>query len=426
MDKESGDRSPAQGGTGSSLPDVWPPPSLGWLEVALPLWSYRWRLLLSALVLGAVLFAVSLHRPLLFVGKSSFVVTSMQRPSGAVGAVPVPTIIAPGMASAIDLHVAMLRSQVVADRLVQRFDLVRAWGLRDANGASALLSRRLDLTIARREGVVYVTVLDLHPHRAAAIANQVVEELTILLRSFALEEARQRREFYEQQVERARQLLDEAQQRLRDSGYDRAALRTEPGAAASSYAQQQAAITAAEVRLAGLRRVRAEESTEVQLARAEVAAMRAQLARLEAPRDEGTGAFIASVRDYRYAEQLVDTLSRQLEAARFDEAADPVPVKLLDRAQPSLTPASPNPLLWAASGLALGFAIQATWIMLRHRARMAMQDPHYVRRLAQVKAVLPARRPGWFARWRARRHAASAVVNLDTASPRSSPGRESP
>jgi hypothetical protein len=352
---------------------------------------------------------VSLHRPLLFQGKSSFVVTSVQRPSSAVGAGAVPglTVIAPGGISAIDLHVAMLRSQLVADRLIERFDLVRAWGVPDVGSARALLARRLDLTIARREGVVYVEMLDLYPQRAAAIANQVVDELKLLLRGFALDEARQRRSFYDQQLVRARKSLEEAQQRLRDSGYDRAALRAEPGATATAYAQQEAAIKGVEVRLAALRRVRAESSPEVQLTLTELAAMRAQLSRLELPRDEGSGGFVARVRELRYAEQLVDTLSRQLEAARFDEEADPVPVQLLDRAQTVFTPASPNPVLWAISGLMLGFGLQAVWIMLRHRARLALQDVHYRDRLALVRSVLPARRRGWLANllawWRALR-----------------------
>lgn len=411
MTSESRDASPRPQVTPAAPAVAWPPPSLGWLEVALPLWSQRWRLAISALLLGALLFGISLHRPLMFVGQSSFVVTAVQRPSGAVGAGAVPglTVIAPGGASAIDLHVAMLRSQHVAARLVERFDLVRAWQLRDAASARALLMRRLDLTIARREGVVYVEMLDPHPHRAAAIANQVVEELKLLLRGFALDEARQRRNFYEQQLERARRSLAQAEQRLRESGYDRAALRTEPGAAALAYARQQAEITAAEVRLAALSRVRAEGSTEVALARAEIAAMRAQLARLEVPREEGSGAFAANVRELRYAEQLADTLTRQLEAARFDEASDPVPVQVLDQAQPVYTPTSPRPLLWAAAGLMLGFALQAAWILVRHRGRLALQDEQYVRRLTQVRSVLPERRLGWVARWRERRRSAAAL-----------------
>jgi hypothetical protein len=69
-------------------------------------------------------------------------------------------------------------------------------------------------------------------------------------------------------------------------------------------------------------------------------------------------------------------------------------VQILDRAQPVFTPASPNPVLWALGGLALGFGLQAAWVLVRHRSRLARQDEHYRQRLEQVRAVLPVRHQG--------------------------------
>lgn len=377
----------------------WPPPSIGWLEVALPLWSRRWRLLASALLLGLLALGAALLQPVRFVGQASFVVTPVQRPSQSVVAATLPALagLTPGGASAIDLHVAMLRSRVISDRLIERFELVRAWELAHPSQARARLVRRMDLNIARREGVVYIEVEDEHPQRAAALANQAVEELRLLLRGYALEEAKQRRAFYEAQLARARADLERAQRQLQGSGFDRAALRSEPRAAAEAYARQQAEIAAAEVRLAGLRRVRAEGSAEVEQARAEIAALRAQLSTMEAPRDEGPGSFVSRVREFRYAETLFDSLSRQVEAARFDEDADPIPVQWLDHAQPAAWPSSPRPLLWLLGGLFAGFLLQAAWVLARHRARLAGCDPHYQQRLALVRSVLP--QPRRWLRW---------------------------
>lgn len=387
-----------------SAPAVWPPPSVGWLEVALPLWSQRWRLLFSALALGLAALATALLQPVRFLGQASFVVTPVQRPSQSVVAAALPALagLTPGSASAIDLHVAILKSRAVSDRLIERFDLVRVWEQAHPSQARARLARRMDFTVARREGVVYVEVEDEHPQRAAALANQAVEELRQLLRGYALEEAKQRRGFYEAQLARARSDLQSAQQRLQGSGFDRAAMRSEPRAAAEAYARQQAEIAAADVRLAGLLRVRAEGSAEVVQVRAEIAALRAQLASMEAPRDEGPGAFVSRVREFRYAETLVDSLTRQVEAARFDEDADPVPMQWLDRAQPPPWPNSPRPLLWLLGGLLAGLALQGAWVLAAHRARLAAQDAHYKQRLALVHSVLPPRRARLWARWRTR------------------------
>jgi uncharacterized protein involved in exopolysaccharide biosynthesis len=393
---------PAPPSPGPAL--AWPPSSIGWLEVALPLWARRWRLLLSGLLAALVGLSLGLSQVVRFTGEASFVVTPSHRPSqaglaamsGAAGAVP-------GGLSPLDLHVAVLKSRAVADRLIERFDLVRAWEVADASQARVLLARRLSFTAARREGIVYVEVEDVHPQRAAALANQAVEELRAILRSFSMTEARQRRTFYEAQLARARGALDEAQKRLQGSGYNSAALRSEPGAAASAYGRQQAEIAAAEVRLAALLRVRAESSPEVEKARAEIDLQRSQLARMETPRADAPGSFTARLREFRYAETLAESLARQLEAARFDEDAEPLPLQWLDKAQPPRWPSRPRLPTWVAMGFMLGLLLQAGWVMVRHRASLAQQDPSYRLRLAQVQAVLPARGPGWFARLRARR-----------------------
>lgn len=379
---------------------VWPPPSIGWLEVALPLWRRRWRLLFSALALGLVTLTVSLFQPVRFTSQASFVVTAMQRPSQQAAAQLAG--LNPMGASPIDLQMAMLRSRSIADKLIERFELVRAWELGHPSQARALLARRMDLTLARREGVIYVEFEDDHPQRAAALANQSIEELRLLLRRYALDDARQRREFYEAQLQRARDNLGRAQAQLQASGYDRAALRTEPRAAAEAYARQQAEIAAAEVRLAATRRIRADQSPEVLQVQAEIAALKRHLATMEAPRDEGPGAFVSKLREFRYAESLVDSLSRQLEAARFDEDAEPLPLQVLDIAQPAAWPSKPRPVLWLAAGLLAGFVLQAAWVLVRHRGALAERDPHYLQRLALVQSVLPQRRP-WRERWPFRR-----------------------
>lgn len=83
------------------------------------------------------------------------------------------------------------------------------------------------------------------------------------------------------------------------------------------------------------------------------------------------------------------------------------------------------------AGLVLGFGLQAVWVLMRHRGRLARQDEHYRQRLEQVRAVLPVRRPGrlraWWARMREarqRRSAAPAAVAKEQGAP-SSRGPES-
>ncbi len=373
------------------------PASAGWLELALPLWHRRWWLLLTALLCAVLGFALSLTRPVRYTGQASFVVQPVLRPSqsAVAGALPALAGLIGGGASPVDLHVAILRSQAVSDRIIERFDLQRVWGLNFRFQTQAQLSRRVSFGIGRRDGVVQVTVEDELPQRAAGIANEYVEELRLKLRAFALEEARQRRSFYEAQLALSRSTLDEAQKRLRGSGFDSAALRSEPRAAAEGYARMQAEVTAAELRLAATRRLRADASPEVQQAQADLAALRAQLARLEAPTDDAAGAFVSRVREFRAAEALAESIARQAEGARVDEASDPIPLQVLDRATPPEWPSSPRPPVWAALAMLGGLALHMAWVLLRHRSALARLDPAQAQRVALIRSVLPGRRGLW-------------------------------
>ncbi len=370
-----------------------PAASAGVLEVVLPLWRRRWWLLAS-LMLGAALgLGASLLQTVRFTAQASFAVQPLLRssPSALQAALPALAGLSGPGGSAIDLYVTILRSQTMSDRIIQRFQLQQAWQTPFRTAAQQQLARRVSFGVGRRDGVVVITVQDELAPRAAAMANQYVEELRAVLRGFALDEARQRRQFYDAQLARARTALDEAQRKLQTSGFDRAALRAEPRAAAESYGRMQAEITATEVRLAATRRVRADGSAEIQQLQSELAAQRAQLARLEAPKDDGPGSFVARLREFRYAETLADSVARQAEVARVDEAADAIPLQTLDRAQTPEWPSSPRIPLWVLAGAALGLLLPAAVVLLRHRMALARLDPLYTQRVAFLRA-LPTRR----------------------------------
>jgi uncharacterized protein involved in exopolysaccharide biosynthesis len=380
---------------GATPPTTPPAGSAGALEVLLPLWQRRWWLLAGGL-LGMLLgLGACLPQPVRYTAQASFAVQPLLRasPSGLAAALPALAGLSTPGGSAVDLYVTILRSQTMSDRIIQRFELQQAWQTPYRTTARLQLARRVSFGVGRRDGVVVITVEDEAAPRAAAMANQYIEELRAILRNFALDEARQRRQFYDAQLARARGALDEAQRKLQSSGFDRAALRAEPRAAAEAYGRMQAEVTATEVRLAATRRVRTEGSAEILQLQSELEALRAQLARLEAPKDDGPGSFVARVREFRYAETLAESVARQAEVARVDEAADAMPLQTLDRAQLPEWPSSPRLPMWLVGGALLGLLLVAAVVLLRHRMALARLDPLYTQRVAFLRA-LPMRRSG--------------------------------
>ena len=121
--------------------------------------------------------------------------------------------------------------------------------------------------------------------------------------------------------------------------------------------------------------------------------MRAQLAKMEAPRDDGPGSFVALVREFRYAETLAESVARQAEAARVDEAGDASPLQVLDRARVPELPSSPRIPVWVLAGALCGLLLQAGWVLLRFRAALARMDEARTRRIELIRAVSLGRRP---------------------------------
>lgn len=387
------DRAPPLPGH-DTAPATVQPTSLGALEWLLPLWHRRWRLLI-ALLLGALLgLGAAMLQPVRFTASASVVVQPALRPSAAAlaGAQSALAGLVGGGGTPADLYATLLRSQAMSERILDRFDLQRSWGLEFRTLAHQQLARRVSVALGRRDGLLQITVVDETPQRAAAIANQTIVELRSMLQAFALDEARQRRQFYDAQLARARADLAAAQQRLQKSGFDRAALRAQPAAVGERYARAAAEVAAAELRLAATRRVRAEASAEVQQQLAEVAGLRQQLSAIEAPRDQDAGAVVNHLRDFRQAEAVVETLARQAEAARIDEATEAVPLQLLDVARPPEWPSSPRLLLWPPAGGMLALAFAAAWVLMRHRQALARLDGARQQRLALLKSVLQGER----------------------------------
>ncbi|HMH06620.1 MAG TPA: Wzz/FepE/Etk N-terminal domain-containing protein, partial [Terriglobales bacterium] len=79
------------------------------------------------------------------------------------------------------LFIGILRSRTVADRLVQRFDLKKAYRTRLEEDARRELMENTVLSEDRKSGIVTIAVSDRDPKRVAAIAQAYVDELDRLL-----------------------------------------------------------------------------------------------------------------------------------------------------------------------------------------------------------------------------------------------------
>ena len=100
-----------------------------------------------------------------------------------------------------DMYVGIMKSRVVADAMIDRFDLVKVYSKSKTRyDARKTLQRNTTFNVTN-EGIVSITVQDRDPNLAACMANEYVEELDKLNRRLSSSQASSKRLFLEKRLQ---------------------------------------------------------------------------------------------------------------------------------------------------------------------------------------------------------------------------------
>lgn len=254
--------------------------------------------------------------------------------------------------SPVDQYISMLQGVTVSDRVIQRFDLAKVYETKLHVETRGRLARHVQIAAGKKDNLIRVDVEDADPARAAAMANDYVEELRILTSSLAVTEAQQRRVFFEHMLQDTKQKLTNAQVALQSSGIGLGAIQAEPHAAADAYAKLRAQLTAAQVKLQVMRGSMADGSPQVLELENTVSALGQQIAAREASQSEEQNSpdYIGKYRDFKYQQTLFELFAKQYELARVDESREGALVQVVDVAQPAELKSSPRRSVFALGG----------------------------------------------------------------------------
>jgi len=360
--------------------------------------AQRWRLVL-ALPIGAALvaFACTFLIPRTYTARTTLIpppqqqsaaasaLASLSALSGLVGNIA-------GSKTTGDQFVSLMQSVQVQDRIIDRFKLMDVYEVEYREQARRELGHNVRIALGKKDGFIAVETDAETPKLAADMANQYVEELRRLAGGLALTEAKQRRVFFEGELQKTRVLLTQAQQSLQRSGIGAGAIKTEPRAAAEGYATLRASATAAEVRLQTLLRSLAETAPEVQQQRALLGALRTELGKIEQTDTSGADAdYIGRYREFKYQETLFDLLAKQYELARIDESREHALIQVVDAATPPERASGPRRVLIAAVAAAATLVVLGLWFLLLGSWRQLNSNDARVVEAAKLRAALRGR-----------------------------------
>jgi len=293
-----------------------------------------------------------------------------------------------GIKNPSDLYMGILRSRTIADRVITKFNLQQLYRTPTMVQTRSVLASQARFE-SGRDGLIKISVDDVDAKRAADIANYYVDELYRQNSGLALTEAAQRRMFFERQLAAERKALADAEGALKATQERTGMLQVDKQTEAvmRSVAQLRGAIVSGEVVLERLKTGATAQNPEVIRQQSEVAALRAQLARLEATQSRsGSGdpvipssrlpqvglEYVRSYRDLKYHETLFELLAKQYEGARIDEAKQAPLIQVVDRAvPPDLKSWPPRAVFTAIAGVIAGLLAWAAAFVYQHFRRPA-------------------------------------------------------
>jgi uncharacterized protein involved in exopolysaccharide biosynthesis len=289
-----------------------------------------------------------------------------------------------GISTSGQLMMGVLRGDTVVDKIIDRFDLMNLYEKEyRVKTREYVTSKLLDLNEDTKSSIVTIAVLDEDPARAAEMANAFVDELKDTLRSLAIGEAAQRRIFFEQQLIQSHKTLGDAEDELQRYQEESGLVVMEPQfqAMLESIETLRAQVAAKEVEISSLRTYARGENPNLKRATTELAALRAELRKLEQQQttrkidNKASGTSLRDapqlgleyqrrLRDVKFATAMYELMMQQFEVAKIDESREAMVVQVIDPATPQDYKYKPKRGQIILLGILVGLCAGITWVLV--------------------------------------------------------------
>jgi uncharacterized protein involved in exopolysaccharide biosynthesis len=322
---------------------------------------------------------------------------------GAIGA-----LTGGGLKSPGDVYVGILKSRTIADELIKRFDLHKVYKTKRISDTERALKVRSTF-VSGKDTLITISVEDHDAKRATELANGYLDALYEQNGRLALTEASQRRLFFEQQLERNKNALADAEVELKKTE-EQTGLISPSGQAQveiDSIAQVRAQISSKEIELGALKQAATDQNPGVVRLQTQIDGLKEQLQKLE----KGSGAlrsgnvlpaaanvpelaleYVRKQREVKYRELLFELIAKQYESARLDESREAPVLQVVDRAVVPDRKSGPPRTLIMLGGCLVGALVGAGWIVAKDLVEKLQRDPVKAKKYVALRKAIWSRR----------------------------------
>jgi uncharacterized protein involved in exopolysaccharide biosynthesis len=290
-----------------------------------------------------------------------------------------------GLKSTSEVFVGILSSRTAQDKLIQQFDLKKLYWDRRKEDARKDLADHTTISVDRKSQIISVTVTDRSPQRAAAMSQAYVEELNKLVAELSTSSARRERIFLEERLQTVNKDLESAEKEFSQFASKNTAIdiREQGKAMVDAAAILQGQLIAADSEYEGLKQIYSNNNFRVRSVKARIDELQKQLEKLGGKGESSTtistqpsDSMYPSIRKLpllgvTYADlyrrtmiqaAVLETLTKEYEMAKVQEAKEIPTVKVLDAADIPDKKTFPPRLLIISLGTLLALGIAVVWV----------------------------------------------------------------
>lgn len=263
-----------------------------------------------------------------------------------------------GIKNQSDLYIGMLKSESVANSLVQRFKLMEQYKAKFMDPERGALAESTVIT-AGKDGFITLEFSDTDPNLAASVANAYVEELNNLILEQAANEAESRKLFYEKQLNEVRAKLAQAELEMKVFQEQNRIFRLGGTGVANVGAGGAANISGSAMVLGA--------SGEIPKAELE---------------------FVRISREVKYLEMLLGAMAQQVTTATIDAAKNSAVIHVLDKAQVPAKKSKPKRALTVILATLIAFFAGVILAFVREAWERGQQNPEQAVRVNLLRHYL--------------------------------------
>lgn len=304
-------------------------------------------------------------------------------------------------------YVGMFRSRIVEDAVIRHFDLMKEYDRKYLSDARRTFEDHTKVDGNAKDGLIHISVEDKNPKRAAAIANDYVDQFRKLSENLAVVDASRRKTFFEQQLTQAKDNLANAEEALKETELKTGLIQVDSQARAliETVANLRAQIAARETIIQGMQSYATGENAQLAEAKEELGSLRAQLAKLGGSQETADGLivpkgrvpgaaleYLRRLRDVKYYETIFEVLARQYELAKLEEAREGAMVQVVDPAVVPDKRSFPKRSLIVIGAGAAGLLIGLCAAFMLAGLERTRENPESAIKLDHIRSVFSLKR----------------------------------